>query len=301
MLLDANGVTTTTAAIQAHYGHAGPDILCIDPIRNLFDGGPEGGGENDNSAMLYVLQSRIEALRDAVAPDCGLILCHHTRKINRKQLIEDPFMAFSGAGALRSFYTSGLIMHRPDEDRPERMLHFELRNGPAIEPKLIDKMQGRWGEIDSSSDRLVRKELGQRLDAERVRKHDVILSILLDEAAQGHLYTALQFAETFENKGGLGGKDTIRDRISVLSTKGFVKFVRDGAPFHLPVSRSKFGYLCAEGMTLPTGTESIDLDTGEIIQTFADVLPSHYKCPQTGAAMPVENPSVWVYPEEGQP
>ena len=32
---------------------------------------------------------------------------------------------------------------------------------------------------------------------------------------------------------------------------------------------------------------------------FADVLPSHYKCPQTGAALPVENPTVWVYPAEG--
>ena len=27
-------------------------------------------------------------------------------------------------------------------------------------------------------------------------------------------------------------------------------------------------------------------------------LPSHYKCPQTGVVLPVENPSVWVYPEE---
>jgi len=38
--------------------------LCIDPIRNLFDGGPDGGGENDNTAMLFFLQERVEALRD---------------------------------------------------------------------------------------------------------------------------------------------------------------------------------------------------------------------------------------------
>ena len=35
---------------------APPDIICIDPIRNLFDGGPEGGGENDNTAMMFFLQ-----------------------------------------------------------------------------------------------------------------------------------------------------------------------------------------------------------------------------------------------------
>ncbi len=298
MLLDAGGVGLTIAAVRAHYGHGAPDILCIDPIRNLFDGGPDGGGENDNTAMLFFLQERVEALRDAVAPDAGLILCHHTRKITKKQLVEDPFMALSGAGSLRSFYTSGVIMHRPDEDRPERMLHFELRNGPGIEPMIVDKADGRWVAIDRSETRLVRREFGEKLDAERARKHDVILQLLFDEAEAGRLYTALQFAESFENQAGLGGKDTIRERISVLATKGFIKFVRDGAPFSLPTSRSKFGYLCVEGMTFPTGEETADPDTGEVVPVRIPVLPSTYKCPQSGAALPVENPLVWVYQTE---
>jgi hypothetical protein len=297
MLLDAGGVALAVAAARAHYGHGAPDILCIDPIRNLFDGGPGGGGENDNTAMLFFLQERVEALRDAVAPDAGLILCHHTRKITKKQLVEDPFMALSGAGSLRSFYSSGIIMHRPDEERPERMLHFELRNGPGIEPMVVDKVGGRWVEIDRSETRLVRREFGEKLDAERVRKHDVILQLLFDEAGAGRLYTALQFAESFENRAGLGGKDTIRERISVLATKGFIKFVRDGAPFGLPTSKSKFGYLCVEDMVFPTGDETADVETGEVIPERIPVLPSTYKCPQTGAALPVENAQVWVYPE----
>ena len=301
MLLDAGGVALTIAAVRAHYGHSAPDILCIDPIRNLFDGGAEGGGENDNTAMLFFLQARIEALRDAVAPDAGLILCHHTRKITKKQLIEDPFMALSGAGSLRSFYTSGIIMHRPDEDRSERMLHFELRNGPGIEPIVIDKANGRWIEIDRSSERLVRKAIGDKLDAERVRKHDVILGVLLDEALEGRLYTINQFAEAFENRGGLGGKDTIRDRLNVLATKGFVKFLRDGTPYGLGPSRSRFGFLCVEGMAAPTGAEAIDPDTGEVVAATIAVLPTHYKSPQTGVLLEVENPQVWVYPEGEEP
>lgn len=301
MLLDAGGVALTIAAVRAHYGHSAPDILCIDPIRNLFDGGADGGGENDNTAMLFFLQARIEALRDAVAPDAGLILCHHTRKITKKQLIEDPFMALSGAGSLRSFYTSGIIMHRPDEDRPERMLHFELRNGPGIEPITIDKPNGRWIEIDRSNERLVRKAMGDKLDAERVRKHDVILGVLLDEALEGRLYTINQFAEAFENRGGLGGKDTIRDRLNVLATKGFVKFLRDGTPYGLGPSRSRFGFLCVEGMAAPTGAEAVDPDTGEVIPATIAVLPTHYKSAQTGALLEVENPQVWVYPEGEQP
>ncbi len=301
MLLDAGGVGLTIAAVRAHYGHSAPDILCIDPIRNLFDGGAEGGGENDNTAMLFFLQARIEALRDAVAPDAGLILCHHTRKITKKQLVEDPFMALSGAGSLRSFYTSGIIMHRPDEDRPERMLHFELRNGPAIEPIVIDKANGRWIEIDRSSERLVRKAMGDKLDAERVRKHDVILGVLLDEALEGRLYTINQFAEAFENRGGLGGKDTIRERLNVLATKGFVKFLRDGTPYGLGPSRSRFGFLCVQGMAAPTGAEAVDPDTGEVVAATIAVLPTHYKSPQTGVLLEVENPQVWVYPEGEEP
>ena len=301
MLLDAGGVALTIAAVRAHYGHSAPDILCIDPIRNLFDGGAEGGGENDNTAMLFFLQARIEALRDAVAPDAGLILCHHTRKITKKQLIEDPFMALSGAGSLRSFYTSGIIMHRPDEDRSERMLHFELRNGPGIDPIVIDKANGRWIEIDRSSERLVRKAMGDKLDAERVRKHDVILGVLLDEALEGRLYTINQFAEAFENRGGLGGKDTIRDRLNVLATKGFVKFLRDGTPYGLGPSRSRFGFLCVEGMAAPTGAEAIDPDTGEVVATTIAVLPTHYKSSQTGVLLEVENPQVWVYPDGEEP
>ena len=202
--------------------------------------------------MMFFLKDRVEALREAVNPDCGVILVHHTRKLAKQQVKDDPFLALSGASALRGFYTSGLLMHRPDEERTERRLEIELRNGPALPAKIVDKLAGRWVEIDPNHERLVRKEVGARLDAERVRKNEVICEILYNETAAGRMFTMAQFAEAFENKAGLGGRDTIRDRISVLATKGFVKFVRDGAPFGLPTSKSKFGYLCVEGMRFGT-------------------------------------------------
>lgn len=300
LLLDERGVALAVDAIKSHFPGDPPDIICIDPIRNVFDGGPDGGGENDNSAMMFFLQQRVEQLRDAVAPDAGVILAHHTKKLNKKQVAEDPFQALSGASALRGFYTSGIIMYRPDEDMPARKLAIELRNGPAIGPMLVDKRGGQWVELDASSERLIRKDVGARLDAERVRKHDVILGILLDEAAAGRLYTSLQFAEKFENKGGLGGTYTIRDRISVLATKGYIKFVRDGSPYGMARTTSKFGYLCTEGMIIPGNDETADPDTGEISPTMLEVLPSHFKCPQSGGSLPVENPRVWVYPEDEQ-
>jgi hypothetical protein len=241
MLLDDQGVSLVAAAIRAAFPDALPDIICIDPIRNLFDGGPAGEGENDNGAMMFFLQSRVEALRDLVAPEAGIILAHHTKKLSKLQVKDDPFLSLSGASALRGYYTSGAILFRPDEEQTERELHVELRNGPCLEPMLVDKRGGAWVELDRQGERLVRKDIGRKLDAERLRKHDVILGILLDEAAAGRLYALMLFAETFENKVGLGSKHTIRERLSVLATKGFVKFRRDGTEFGHEVVRSRFG------------------------------------------------------------
>jgi hypothetical protein len=297
LILDDKGLALVAAAIRERFPDAAPDIICLDPIRNVFDGGKDGGGENDNAAMMFFLTERVEMLRDTVAPDCGIILAHHTKKMNRKLVAEDPFQALSGASALRGFYTSGLIMHRPDEESSVRKLEIELRNGPALPAKLIDKVNGRWIEINPINERLVRKELGDKLDAERLRKHDVILGLIFEEAQQGRLYSTMQFAEAFENKGGLGSKHTIRERLSVLATKGFVKFLRDGSAFGYSIMRSRFGYLCVEGMHFPP-EERIDPVTGEIATVARPVLPSHYKCPQSGACLNVENPHVWVYPQD---
>ena len=147
------------------------------------------------------------------------------------------------------------------------------------------------------SERLVRKEVGAKLDAERLRKHDVILGMLLDEAAGERLYTAMQFSEALENSGGLGSKHTIRERLSVLATKGFVKFLRDPSGFGFPITRSRFGYLCVEGMQFGLPVDEVDPTTGEVTAVTRPVLPSHFKCPQSGLSLQVENPAVWVYPE----
>jgi hypothetical protein len=296
LLLDAEGVARVAEAIRAAFADAPPDIIVIDPIRNLFDGGPEGGGENDNTAMMFFLKDRVELLRDAVNSDAGVILAHHTRKASKHQVKDDPFLALSGASALRGFYTSGLLMHRPEEDLTQRRLEIELRNGPALPAKLVDKVNGQWVELNPMNERIVGQEAGAKHDAERDRKRDVILSILLEEAASERLYTAMQFGEAFENTAGLGSKYTIRDRLAVLTTKGHVKFRRDGTAFGHAVVRSRFGYLCVEGMRFGREAE-VDPETGEVLGEGIPVLPSHYKCPHSGVCLEVENPAIWVYPE----
>ncbi|MCC1492774.1 AAA family ATPase [Cognatishimia sp. F0-27] len=297
MLLDNEGSVRVARAVQTAFPDAPPDILCVDPIRNLFDGGPDGGGENDNTAMMFFLKERVEVLRDHIDRDCGVILIHHTKKLSKHQVKEDPFLALSGASALRGFYTSGLILHRPDEDCSQRKLEIELRNGPALPPKVIDKVDGQWVEINPMNERLVRQEVGAKHDAERDRKRDVILSILIDEAAEGKLYTSTQFREAFENQRGLGSQFTIRDRINVLATKGDIRFLRDGTTFGHSVVRSRFGYLCAEGMVFGHKGR-IDPETGEVLDSVIPVVPSHYKSPSNGQCMDLANPSDWSIRED---
>jgi len=297
LILNEAGIATVTALIIKHFPD-GLDIIVIDPIRNVFDGGEAGASENDNNAMLFFLRDRVEELRDAVDPTAGIILVHHTKKLSKKQVDEDPFQALSGAGSLRGYYSSGMILFRPDEAQPERRLITELRNGPALAAKIVDKHEGQWIEIDPSSERLVRQEYGEKLDAERLRKRDVILNTLFEEARLGNVYTSIQFAEAFEGKAGLGGRSTIAERISVHATKGHIKFFKNPEQHDLPpLRRSKFGYLCVETMHLGLPEDVVDAETGEVTEVVHPLLPTHFKCRHTGVALEVENPNVWVYPD----
>jgi hypothetical protein len=164
----------------------------------------------------------------------------------------------------------------------------------------VDKRGGAWVELDRDGERIVRKDLGRKLDAERTRRHDVILQIIAEEAEQGRLCTVNAFASKFENNRGLGGKDTIRDRIGVLSIKGYIKFRRDVRDLGLPNTTSKHGYLVVRDMVLGPDDEVLDPETGEITRAGVPVLPSHYICPQSESLLEVENPAVWVLhdPEE---
>lgn len=296
LVLNDVGLAQVIPTIRDAFQGEAPDIIAIDPLRNVFDA-DDNGSENDNAAMLFFLSQRIGRLRDAINPSAGIVLVHHTRKLGKKQFEEDPFQALAGAGSLRGYYSTGMLLYRPDEHHNTRHLIFELRNGAGIPPKHVDKPHGQWCEV-TPNERLVMQEHGERLDAERRRKRDVILQILFDEAAQGRCYTANQFAEAFEGKAGLGANRTINERLGVLATQGYVKFFRDPEHYGLPrLARSRYGYLCVEAMARP-GPETLDPATGEISHPPVTVRPTHYKCPHTGAALPIENPDIWIYHEE---
>jgi putative DNA primase/helicase len=144
--------------------------------------------------MLFFLSQRVERLRDAVNPDAGIVLVHHTKKLGKRQFEEDPFQALSGASSLRGYYSTGMLLFRSDETQTPRQLLFELRNGPASPPSTSTRSRATWREV-TAGERLVRHEYGAKLDAERRRKRDVILQIIYDEAAKGRCYVATQFGD----------------------------------------------------------------------------------------------------------
>ncbi|WCR59254.1 MAG: hypothetical protein PG978_000690 [Wolbachia endosymbiont of Ctenocephalides felis wCfeF] len=130
-----------------------PDIIAIDPLRNIFN----LGNENDNSAMLFFLQKTLEKFRSVINPDSGMIITHHTKKLSKAMLKEDPFQGLSGAGSLRGFYSTGMVMFREEEEKSEKekknekekkkppcQIAFELRNGKDVLHKTVDKVDGYW-------------------------------------------------------------------------------------------------------------------------------------------------------------
>lgn len=288
LLLNEDGIKDIVTEAEKIFDPSTVDVIAIDPLRNIFDA-DEHGSENDNNAMIFFLQERVEKLRSLINPDAGVILVHHTKKMPKKLLEEDPFQSFSGASSLRGFYTTGMVMFRPDEKNSNRQLIFELRNGHSISPKCVDKVNDHWYEIDPESHRLVNKDYGEKLDAERSRRYDIILDLICAEGRKGHAYTINQFCQAFENKEGLGSTHSIRDRLDVLATKGYVKFNKEGKN----AARNKYGVLCVEGMEF--GEKIFDPEKNKKVTVYHRLLPTHYKSPHYGSVIPVENPNTWVY------
>ena len=157
-----------------------------------------------------------------------------------------------------------------------------MRNGSSIPRKIVEKEDNKWVELNPFGERLVRKTYGEKLDAERDRKAEVILNLIRSESLKGNLYTNNQFAEKFENKEGLGYIDSISRRISVLSTKGFIKFNRNFSELGISNIRSKYGILCVESMKFT----SPDNKKINIFQT-------HYKSPNIGTVLEINGPVIW--------
>ena len=127
ILLNAKGVEALQKTISHHFSEDSIDIIVTDPLHYFFDWHEGEVNKNSYSDRLSLLHQRLDQLRHALNPKAGIILTHpiykdHTRKN------QDPFSTLRNTGNLHQYYTSAMIMSRPDKKATTRQLVFELRN-----------------------------------------------------------------------------------------------------------------------------------------------------------------------------
>ena len=161
MILNDGGVKTAVETIKESFPVDPPDIIAVDPLANVFD----QENESDNAQMMRFLTTRIESVRQEINPDACVVMVHHATKKSSEEMAKDPFVAIRGAGALRGYYDSAIVIFRTSEESKSRKLHFELRSGESPEPLTLELIGGRFKNVTETSSitkdaaRLILKEI----------------------------------------------------------------------------------------------------------------------------------------------
>lgn len=140
MILNSDGVSVAIQTIKEAFPAEPPDIIAVDPLANVYD----EESENDNAQIMRFLTGRLEAVRQAINPLATIILVHHAAKKSTDDMARDPFVAIRGAGALRGYYDSAVVIFRQSADSQVRHIHFELRSGESPPPMLAELIDGRF-------------------------------------------------------------------------------------------------------------------------------------------------------------
>jgi len=160
MILNEGGVKTAVETIKAAFPDEPPDIIAIDPLANVFD----QENENDNAQLMRFLTGRVEAIRQEVNPSACIVMVHHATKKSSEDMARDPFVAIRGAGSLRGYYDSAIVIFRAGEESKSRKVHFELRSGESPEPMTVELENGRFRTVSATSSitkDVARKILGE--------------------------------------------------------------------------------------------------------------------------------------------
>lgn len=224
-----------------------PDMMTIDPLRNVFYSERDNATENDNTAMIEFLRDGVLDVQRRINPDMAIWLLHHLNKINTKALEDALFNAISGGGSLRGFYTVGVVAYHPDINMPEVKLCFELRNGPSIPPKLVVNKNGRWEELSPEERHLAERKQERKHKVVYDERREKIKEILHKEASdQSKLYVRASFASTFASKYGLGSQATISRALGEMLNDSTIKITTHGDKYNQGSTNSKIGYMVVE-------------------------------------------------------
>lgn len=97
----------------------------------------------DYREIISFVRSDMEKLRSITNPMAGIVLTHCTKKVSSTVLEKNPFQALSGSNILRSVYTSGIVIFKPNERTNTLKVVYELRNSKPM-TKYIRKVNGCW-------------------------------------------------------------------------------------------------------------------------------------------------------------
>lgn len=224
-LFNDEGASQLERSIKRSFGQEKPDIICIDPIANVFYGDKSSGSnENSHESMMAFLK-RVDEMRKRVNPKAVLILLHHVKKLSDDELQGKPFQAFRGTSALAGYYTTGMILAHHESAKGYKRLFFEARNAKPIDDKVLTTINmSKWIDVDEQN---VPKESNlqqKKAKYSSLRRSEEILERLLSEAKEGRMFTIEAFCSRYGNVDGIGSEQLLNRTIRMLSIRGVIKY-----------------------------------------------------------------------------
>ncbi|MBL4766325.1 MAG: AAA family ATPase [Rhodobacteraceae bacterium] len=223
MRLDHEGGPALVALAKEYFTHGPPDIIVLDPLANIFS----GDDENNNVEMMKFLTGDLEALRELINPDAALVVVHHSAKsLSRDRAAgggADPFNAIRGAGALRGYYDTGIVIERVSPEDNLRRISFETRRSEAPPMQFMRFHDGAFTDVPAPEGpgkaNTVQKETAAQ------GKYLKVLDLILGSALEGQFSSANAFAEKHAQTHALGSATTLRGMIGEMLAKDMLRHV----------------------------------------------------------------------------
>ena len=217
-VLDEEGSKDVIDWVDRSCGQDKPQVIIFDPLSNIF----AGDDENSNVELMKFIRDRIWVLRDQINPKAAVILIHHSNKVNRNQMMENPFLAIRGASAIQGAYDVGLFITKTSEDTQDRRLFFQTRAVIEPKPMTVHYQDGHMLDRGDAYDRESGVNITDRMSLDRFNQVNKLLGLLFREANRGKYYNKNQFCLKFTDKYRLGSAATIRNHVNTLLTQGWI-------------------------------------------------------------------------------
>lgn len=266
IVFNDKGIQEILELIREAFPDAPPDVICIDPLRNMFYSDGKGGTASEEGMTEFCRRLRI--VRNKVNPQASIMLIHHTKKIGGNMLNEDLFNMISGSGALRGIYDTGIVFFREDEKYPNNVtMKFEIRKSlPGDQPiEKINLLRENWEFVRSTAGTTaVTATLHKELEL-----YSKLLDLIKSEAEEGKIYTIHGFANTFAKKDNLPSFATLERKLNTLAERQEIQFFDNPEDYDSAIANNKkSNFLCIANMKLKVGDQ------------YKEIKANHYKCPR---------------------